>query len=422
MKKITFLLLILFLFFVSIGSAPIEVSGVKIDNVIGVLLAISTLVCLLVIRRLVIRGREVLIAACLYFAILFLSVFVSPDPLYSIGRFSIIFGYGVVAIFVPYVLADRLEVVGLSSILFSALAASLIWVSYFVLGMSSWGRMTLPTYVSGEFQYFPSGWGSSADPNILGFGLLLMLVFGLFIQRPSTAFGLFVFSFVLSAVLLTMSRTAVFSFIGSAFLTAIWLAIEASTRSVKIRIDVAQKLFFGAAGIVFFVVSFFLSPLGAGFIDRVIQIGAGDSSVNDRLERYEYVISNFCCESVNVVVFGVGFDMARLTQDPHNIYLTALHDSGVLGLLGLIGFMLTLFLSSLRISTFYLRLGSIFIFFYIALGGVSYWHTKTFWVAVMFIVMLRCLDRRIKGHCESLCTQATDNSRGKRAWLPTGGK
>jgi hypothetical protein len=313
MKKITFLLLMLFLFFVSVGSAPIEVGGVKIDNVIGVLLAVSTLVCLLAIKRFVVRDQAVLIAAYLYFIILFLSVFVSPDPLYSIGRFSIIFGYGVVAIFVPYVLADRLEVVGLSSIFFSVLAASLVWVSYFVLGMSSWGRMTLPTYVSGEFRYFPSGWGSSADPNMLGFGLLLTLMFGLFVRRPSIVFGLFVVSFVFSAVLLTMSRTAVFAFIGSAFLTTLWLAIEIPIRSVKIRIAVVRKFFLGAAGIIFFAVSFFLSSLGGRFLDRVTQIGS-----DDRLERYNYVISNWSHDPFSVV-FGVGFDMARLMQDPDNI-------------------------------------------------------------------------------------------------------
>lgn len=391
MTRLLYIGLASFLFFVPLGSAPIYVGTYKIDNVIGFFLAFLLIAYLLLTPRG--RGARVSViltaAAFSYFLALLVSTFVAPDIIYSLGRFSIISGYAFVAILVPALFAWRAPQISRLVLVYAVISSTVIWMSFLVLGMSSWGRMTIPTWYNGMFTYFPEGWGSSADPNMLGFGLILCLVFGLLFMRISSLKSLLLIGFCISAAALTMSRTAFLSLLVALMLAGIVVALPEMGKGKYLRIRKESVLKLSSALALGVGCAYFFSPFQALFQRFLLDNNSG------RIERIVHVLGNWA-ENGNSILVGVGFDNARTSIDPHNIYLTALHDSGLVGLTMLLVFLFTVFVYSLNITIFRLRFFANFIFFYITIGGLTYWHTKTFWVSIMFVLFIVYYDRVIR--------------------------
>jgi hypothetical protein len=385
-KYLTLFIIKGYLLFVALGSAPIWIGPIKLDNLIGLGLAISAFMLLLSSGRLAGVGQWILIAGIFYFITLLNSVIFSQDPMYSAKRMLIIGGYIFVSLVTPYLLKNCGKSVGISSLFSACLSAIIIWLSYLLIGMSSWGRMTIPTIVNGRPVYFPGGWGTSSDPNILGFGLLLTLLFGLAASRPPLRISLLITIFIFSASLLTMSRTAIFAISLALLFVLVWysfLRIFSSRETIKLPMS---KLVIGFSSVFLIILlAPTTNPLDL-FLQRVF-----NSEYSLRLEIFRDVYGNWG-NSLTEVFFGVGFDIARISRDPHNIYLTALHDSGVFGVFGLCTFLFFLFNFLLKCKILYYRLWSMLIFWFIVIGGLSYWHTKTFWVSIMFIISLRQID------------------------------
>lgn len=385
-KYLTLFIIQGYLLFVALGSAPIWIGHIKLDNLIGLGLAISVFMLLLTSGRLAGIGQWIFIAGLFYFITLFISVIFSLDPMYSAKRMLIIGGYIFVSLVTPYLLINCSKCVGFSSLFSAFLSAIIIWLSYLLIGMSSWGRMTIPTIVNGKPVYFPGGWGTSSDPNILGFGLLLTLLFGLAASRPPLKISILITIFIFSAALLTMSRTAIFAISLALLFVIIWYTfsrIFSSRETIRLPMS---RMVIGFCSVALVV---FLGPTNnplALFLQRVF-----NSDVSLRLEIVRDVFGGWG-NSLPEFFFGVGFDIASSLRDPHNIYLTALHDSGVFGALGLLLFLLSMFIFLVNCKILYYRLWSMLIFWFIVFGGVSYWHTKTFWVSIMFIIMLRQID------------------------------
>jgi len=384
MKKVLLFFSALFLAFIPLGSAPIYAGPFKIDNLIGIFLALFLLLFLMI--RPAVRKDDsfLLFFAVLYFFWLFVSVITSPEPVYSFKRYLIIGGYAFIAFLLPRVLTMEVPLLSRLVFIFGFVSACIIWISYAILGMPSWGRMTIPTWHNGSFKYFPEGWGSSADPNMLGFGLLLSLLFGMtfFTERKVLSFA--VVFIVVSAAFLTFSRTALFSIIISLLLSlVVYLFTKRPFKFKRPKFDYFVYFFLGTS----LIIIFYLYLPVIEFVNRAYQKGMAV-----RFNLYEEVIANWI-EKENSVLTGVGFNMARVIKDPHNIYVTALHDSGIVGLVLLFIFMGLLFLACLRVKKEWLCFLCLLIFFYIAAGGMAYWHTKTFWASVMFIQFIYVYDR-----------------------------
>ena len=117
--------------------------------------------------------------------------------------------YFSISFFLPIFFREREEIF-LKIIIFSSFFSSLIIIIFFIfIGMGDWGRMTIPVFVNGGFEYFPSGYESSSDPNVLayflGYGLLTTIYFkkdGIF-----SFFSLIMFC----GIVLTLSRSALLS-------------------------------------------------------------------------------------------------------------------------------------------------------------------------------------------------------------------
>jgi hypothetical protein len=385
-KYLTLFIIQGYLLFVALGSAPIWIGHIKLDNLIGLGLAISVFMLLLTSGRLAGIGQWIFIAGLFYFITLFISVIFSLDPMYSAKRMLIIGGYIFVSLVTPYLLINCSKCVGFSSLFSAFLSAIIIWLSYLLIGMSSWGRMTIPTIVNGKPVYFPGGWGTSSDPNILGFGLLLTLLFGLAASRPPLKISILITIFIFSAALLTMSRTAIFAISLALLFVLIWYAflrIFSSRETIKLPMS---RLVIGFSSVFLIILlAPITNPLDL-FLQRVF-----NSDISLRLEIFRDVYGNWG-NSLTEIFFGVGLDIARILRDPHNIYLTALHDSGVFGVFGLCTFLFFLFNFLLKCKILYYRLWSMLIFWFIVIGGLSYWHTKTFWASIMFIIFLRQID------------------------------
>lgn len=378
-------MLLVFLVFVPLGSVPIYVASYKLDNLIGIFLCGVVLFALLVGVKFYSRDSLVLESAFFYVVVLGLSVLHSSDQLYSFQRYLSIGGYAFLALLIPRLLAAKAPFLGTSVLLFSAFSSLIIWVSYFVLGMSGWGRMTIPTWSDGQFKYFPGGWGTSPDPNILGFGLILSLLFGLAISPVKKSTKLFFIVLTVSATMLTLSRTVFVS--GFLALIIAWflsILFKSKVDLHAIKLDPKKIILILLILFVGVALLYTITP-----VDQIFERLADKDEV--RIAIYAQVFESWLA-SYKTIIFGVGFDMASAIQDPHNIYVTALHDSGIIGFTALLFFMTSVFVSLVNIKNERIRFMALLIFFFIAIGGLFYWHTKTFWVALMFSLLLRYYD------------------------------
>lgn len=378
--------LLLFLAFVPFGSAPLHLGPLKVDNVIGLLLAALLGAFVLRAPQRVRIPIGLAVAGFTYFTVLFASVVFSTAPEYSASRYAVIAGYAFVALLVPHAFTARAVLIAQTLALAAVASASVILLAYATLGMSHWGRMTIPTYYppSGGFEYFPEGWGSSADPNILGVGLLIGLL-AFLAWAPRRWWRWPVAAYVVTAAALTGSRTAFAALALGLTMGLLLVAVPyLLARAPWLRVRLSQWSLTVVGGLTALTIAFWLFPAGL-LLERFT---AGDAV---RAELAASAIDGWLASAGNFWL-GAGFNLARTVNDPHNIYLTAVHDSGVLGLLALLALMTVLLLRTLRVASPVSRFWGVTILFFIAAAGMTYWHTKTFWVSVMLVLLIAAVD------------------------------
>jgi hypothetical protein len=389
-KHLLFIFALLYLVWLPLGSAPIYIADKKLDVMIGVFFSSLLLFYLLAgggIKRKILPS-SLLYILLFYLFTLFLSTLFSENSAHSWGRFSVIAGYALVSVLIPLILADYIPKLSISMAYFAALSSFLLWLSYLVLGMSSWGRMTIPTWTGSSFQYFPQGWGTSADPNTLGTGLLLSAVYGLCFLEMKKNRRVFLFLFSVSGGLLTFSRTAFLGFFMGLIIA--WLLEIVQNKSKKtVNIFHKIKIIFIYFIPVILISLFFLN----GFIEDFIQRITGTSN-GGRINLINAVIENWLSKDESMLL-GIGFDTTIITLDPHNIYVATLHDSGVLGLTALITLIVSIiFYININIKTEKYRFYANWIIFFISFSGLSYWHTKNFWFSIMFVLMIIIYEKK----------------------------
>jgi O-antigen ligase len=230
----------------------------------------------------------------------------------------------------------------------------------------------------------PAEWGLNFDPNIMLFGFMygLITIFSFYSsEKLPTAvplkMGIFGIGILMVGLLgLMFSRTTA---IALSF-TILFYFVRRYFRDYRFWIVIAILVFF-------LIVS---SPEINEFVGKseiYTNLTEGrEISNDDRLFRLESAISIWLSDLKNIVIGrGYGIEII-LDVDPHNIYLTHLHSSGVVGFGAFAAF---IFAMKYYGKSLTLRENAVLdmSYLYIAIGAATYWHNKSMWVIFLLCLM-----------------------------------
>lgn len=304
--------------------------------------------------------------------------------------------YIIIAIFFIYIF--RMNPVLLSYML----AACLFLVSLFLIiklhqiGFGDWERLTFPVFSNGSWAYFPNGYGSSSDPNVLSFMLCAGSVY-IFFTLPNKRLVNVIFPLSMACSFLTFSRSSFLSFIAALLVVNLYSFFK--TKKIQVRLVV---LF-----IISLVLSFFLmktvQALAAYNIHKneylpnvtdpnlAVRIYSHEN-IGDRIARLKAALIELT--NLKTLFIGKGLGYSASTQDPHNFYLSTAVDSGVFILAILITFLTRPLFVFLKLSTNdNLKIGCIFLTTYYLSISLFYWQVRVLYFFIVLLFTLLNLNR-----------------------------
>jgi hypothetical protein len=230
----------------------------------------------------------------------------------------------------------------------------------------------------------PPELGLNFDPNIMLFGFMygLITIFSLYSSEKLPTFvplrmGIFGISFLMLALLgLMFSRTTAIAL----SLTILFYFVRRYLRDYRFWVVIAILVFFlivGAPEINEFV--------GKSEIYTNLTEGR-EISNDDRIFRLESAVSIWLSDLKNIVI-GRGYGIEIILDiDPHNIYLTHLHSSGVVGFGAFAAFIFAMKYYGKNLTS---RENAVLdmSYLYIAIGAATYWHNKSMWVIFLLCLM-----------------------------------
>jgi hypothetical protein len=230
----------------------------------------------------------------------------------------------------------------------------------------------------------PPELGLNFDPNIMLFGFMygLITIFSLYSSEKLPTFvplrmGIFGISFLMLALLgLMFSRTTAIAL----SLTILFYFVRRYLRDYRFWVVIAILVFFlivGAPEINEFV--------GKSEIYTNLTEGR-EISNDDRIFRLESAVSIWISDLKNIVI-GRGYGIEIILDiDPHNIYLTHLHSSGVVGFGAFAAFIFAMKYYGKNLTS---RENAVLdmSYLYIAIGAATYWHNKSMWVIFLLCLM-----------------------------------
>jgi len=381
--KFVMVVSIIYLVFVPFGNYPIMLKGIKLDVAIGVLLSVLFIPYL---RKVLVFPKVYIFSAVVLALFLLITALLSIEPLFSLWRYIITLGYMFLAFVIPAAFHEKIDVF-YRWLSISGIAAALSSVIlYFFLGFNNngWGRFTLPAYdpVLHRFVQFSRN-APYVDPNILAFGLLMTVFPLIWFSQSSKRQWLWNLPLAILfcvAVLLTKSRTAIVAFGSSVVIASCLQLTRGLIRGNDKRIISAILVFLLFVGML--AVGAILVPQEfSQFYARLVSAPLDEG----RLARMEFAINGWQY-SLKTVFFGQGYYYATKTVDPHNLFLEYLYGSGIVGLLAFIQFiMAVVYFIAKSIKKPMARFIADRLLWYILVAGLTYWHTKTFWVPILLI-------------------------------------
>ncbi len=230
----------------------------------------------------------------------------------------------------------------------------------------------------------PAELGLNFDPNIMLFGFMygLITIFSLYSSEKLPSFaplrmGIFGIGLLMLALLgLMFSRTTAIAL----SVTILFYFIRRYFRDYRFWVVIAVLVFFlivGAPEIGEFV--------GKSEIYTNLTEGR-EISNDDRLFRLESAVSIWLSDLKNIIIGrGYGIEII-LDVDPHNIYLTHLHSSGIAGFGAFIAFIFAMKHYGKNLTS---RENAVLdmSYLYIAIGAATYWHNKSMWVIFLLCLM-----------------------------------
>jgi O-antigen ligase len=226
--------------------------------------------------------------------------------------------------------------------------------------------------------------GLNFDPNIMLFGFMygLITIFSLYSKEKLPSFiplqmGVFGISFLMLALLgLMFSRTTAIAL----SITILFYFIRRYLRDYRFWIVIGVLVFF-------LIVS---APEISEFVGNseiYTNLTEGrEISNDDRIFRLESAVSIWLSDLKNIVIGrGYGIEII-LDVDPHNIYLTHLHSSGIVGFGAFMAFIFAMKYYGKNLTS---RENAVLdmSYLYIAIGATTYWHNKSMWVIFLLCLM-----------------------------------
>lgn len=368
----------------ALGFYPVVIYGrVKINNILDIILFCSIIfVFLISMGRIKISFREkggVSLAFILLSMCWIPGFLLSNNLSFALERY-LVFGLMAAAVIFLFWLPRPKKPIfssGNTWVFIVFVISSLLVISYFSIGVTEYGRVTMPGFEGDSLGYrYVDGVGLLPDPNVLSYGLGLIYIFSL----AYSGFRPFIFAVLVLALLFVGSRSALVSF----FLAmSFWIFIEGRRDRLFF---IFFMVFVFIISFIFFIFDFFGSNVLARFTNP--------EYYTERFNRWfelwnAYVASGFG------VLFGNGFGSARDEfGDPHNFYLAALYDGGMLALVSLFFVYFSVFryividLCARERSVAYAML--IFNF----LIGLFYWQDQIFFVPFFLIWIISIYKRR----------------------------
>jgi hypothetical protein len=385
--KVILIFFLPFLLWSFLGGHKQHLFGVSTDHMATAVALIGSTIVFLSVSR--VPKRFLLISSFLLTLMSFflLSVFLSDDVYESLNIFYKHLGYLYITLALALFFKDRLDIFFNIIILFSLLSSIIILLSFIYLGLGSWLRVTIPIYENGQFLYFPNGYESSSDPNVLSYFLFLggLVTFHL---KGLHGYWALVFALIIFAGLLTMSRSG---FLGFAIAINAYLIIKFNNMVFNHKVSKTKS--FKALLFVFFVPVVVFSILLFQDVNSVLEILESriysEGSNESRIYRLSYSYQFFLNNNLWSLLFGNGIGFTRVDLDPHFFWFSVLLDTGALSLFLMLFIYIYLFFKSyLNVNSGELKGLLVSVFFLFFIVSFLYWQLRFFYFVMLIFILL----------------------------------
>jgi len=385
----TYIVFLGYIAFIPSGPYPIPILDTKLDVLLGIILLILVIPKILQLKNY--YPAVLLMSLLLYLISTFLSVIFSEELVFSTGQWFITLGYIITCFLAPIAIHHKTQSLRTALLVIATIVAFILVSQATLFGIDNIQRIYLGfNYVSGSSFNNDVNTGSNesvVDPNMTAIGLMMTILFYLpnfashnFSKRRKIL-EFFAFILITLGAILTLSRTAIVSFILSYVITSLVLSlnkIKPSNLLAIIRESVKAISIFSTILLVIYIS---LPTAIEVLINRLLGsvIKEDDYRINIMVKSIEIFQS-----TDKNILFGKGF----FTTNPHNEILRILSSSGLISLIAFLVFLSMLYFFIVRKvkSNYWLSFSATSLYLYIFIATQTYGHTKSMWSAFMFLL------------------------------------
>lgn len=360
------------------------VMGVNSDHVVTVytLFSCTLLGCYWLIKRKSFIKRSHIFLLCLVVAYLVINIFV-----YNHKSITLITSHAVyIVISMWFIFFFKRKPIHLSYLIALGLlfVSSFLLIKLFQLGFGDWGRLTVPVFYDNSWSYFPLGYESSSDPNVLAFMLCIGSIY-MFFTLPNKYTINIIFILSMMCSFLTLSRSSFLSFFISFLIVSVYsfFVLKKTQLRLLALIMISLAMSFVVMKNIPAVVT---GNNGASFVTEpnITERIVSKASNSDRIARLKNAIVEI--SNLKTMFIGNGIGYSTLTQDPHNFYLSTIIDSGIL-ILAIVMMVLTkpLLMVSRTPTKSNVILGCMFLTIYYMFISLFYWQVRVLYFVIILL-------------------------------------
>lgn len=360
------------------------VMGVNSDHVVTVytLFSCTLLGCYWLIKRKSFIKRSHIFLLCLVVAYLVINIFV-----YNHKSITLITSHAVyIVISMWFIFFFKRKPIHLSYLIALGLlfVSSFLLIKLFQLGFGDWGRLTVPVFYDNSWSYFPLGYESSSDPNVLAFMLCIGSIY-MFFTLPNKYTINIIFILSMMCSFLTLSRSSFLSFFISFLIVSVYsfFVLKKTQLRLLALIMISLAMSFVVMKNIPAVVT---ENNGASFVTEpnITERIVSKASNSDRIARLKNAIVEI--SNLKTMFIGNGIGYSTLTQDPHNFYLSTIIDSGIL-ILAIVMMVLTkpLLMVSRTPTKSHVILGCMFLTIYYMFISLFYWQVRVLYFVIILL-------------------------------------
>lgn len=363
--------------------------GVNSDHVVTVytLFSCTLLGCYWLIKRKSFIKRSHIFLLCLVVAYLVINIFV-----YNHKSITLITSHAVyIVISMWFIFFFKRKPIHLSYLIALGLlfVSSFLLIKLFQLGFGDWGRLTVPVFYDNSWSYFPLGYESSSDPNVLAFMLCIGSIY-MFFTLPNKYTINIIFILSMMCSFLTLSRSSFLSFFISFLIVSVYsfFVLKKTQLRLLALIMISLAMSFVVMKNIPAVVT---ENNGASFVTEpnitepnITERIVSKASNSDRIARLKNAIVEI--SNLKTMFIGNGIGYSTLTQDPHNFYLSTIIDSGIL-ILAIVMMVLTkpLLMVSRTPTKSHVILGCMFLTIYYMFISLFYWQVRVLYFVIILL-------------------------------------